>query len=207
MRLSDAIRTSAGQLSSEVFAAGGGIPAEVISASGIISACATLLYKQSLLWERTVDSLTAAEQELASARLASAAATKVALPGLRTRTTSNAGSAAGAAPKQPSASGSQTPVALEANAVQQQQAAAAALQARAADMMQQVVPQQQQAGSTESEDEERHVVPLSLVKLPPSGNRGDEDVESDAASVRSASTLELLASGAQLPALRRARPS
>ena len=196
---SDAFRTSASELSSEVFAAGAGIPPEMISASGIISACATLLYKQNLQWERTVDSLTASEQELASVR--SVQASKPALPGLRSRSTSNAGLAApAAAPEPPAASGAQTPIADD---LQQQ----AAFQARAESMLRQPVPQQRAVGSTESEDEERNVVPLSLVKLPPSGNRRDDDIESDAASVRSASTLDLANGVQELPALRRARPS
>ena len=128
-------------------------------------------------------------------------AAKPALPGLRSRSTSNAGLAApSAAPEPPAAdSGAQAPIADDMQR--------AAFQARAESILRQPVPQQRAAGSTESEDEERNVVPLSLVKLHPPGNRRDDDIESDAASVRSASTLELGSGAQQLPALRRARPS
>lgn len=198
---SDALRTSAAQLSSEVSAAAGvTISSELSTASNIAASCATLLYKQNVQWERTLDSLTAAQQDLESARLA--AASRPALPAMRSRSSSNAGSAVVAAPMVPKPySGSQsTMIETPAVAADLQHAG---LQTRAADIVNQ--PPLRRAGSTESEDEEKHIVPLSLVKLPPSGVIRDYDTESDVASVQSASTLELT-SGGVLPSMRRTRP-
>ena len=181
---SDAIKTSAARLSAELSACAGQMPSEVAAASSVASSCAALLFKQNLQWERTVEALATAQREAVAAQqdAATARATRPALPGLRSsRTPSNAGSAV---PEQ-----------------QQLQAAANLLKA---DPPESATGGLQRAGSTESEDEEKNVVPLSRVRLPGTAGR-DEDVESDAASVRSASTLEF-ANGAKLPAMRRSSP-
>ena len=188
----DAIRTSAAQLSSQLTASSGQTPSEVSAASAVAASCATLLAKQNLQWEHTMEALALAQREAAAAQqdAAAARAARPALPGLRSRTLSNAGSVVASSANKPP-SGGQTPA-----TDQQLQAAAAALLNGAA-----TAPGLQRAGSTESEDEEKNVVPLSRVRLP----TDRDDVESDAASVRSASTLEL-ASGAKLPAMRRSSP-
>ena len=184
----DLVKLSATQLSTELSTFAGQLPGGVEAASAVAIACTSLLLKQNLQWERAVDGLATAQQEAAAAAAASVA--KPALPGLR----SGAPSSAGGAVKPPS--GSQTPAGPGG-------LSQAALQAQAAEMLMQQQPaRSSQRVETESEDEEKNVVPLSRVKLPTSA----DDVESDAASVCSASTLEM-ANGVQLPAMRRSRPS
>ncbi|GAX74046.1 hypothetical protein CEUSTIGMA_g1496.t1 [Chlamydomonas eustigma] len=159
---------------------------QLLTAAGAVSAaCLPVLEQQQLLLEGALSAIDvmAAMQE---------ASKRVALPAMRSRQMNGAG--ATLTPLRSPAPGVASP-ALEA-----------ALQAQAANLMQQEPGGKQQQGlesrgqgagppqSTESEDEEAHVIPLSAVKLP----TGADDVESDAASVRSASTIE-----GGLPSMRR----